>query len=49
MYISFLKIIKYFHINNNLDNKYNKYKHRINLLNLITSYEKFHFNINLNV
>ena len=47
MYI--LKIIKYFHINNNLDNKYNKYKYKINLLNLIISYKKFHCNINLNI
>ena len=42
----FFKIIKYFHINNNLDNKYNKYKYKINLLFHI---KKFHFNINLNI
>ena len=44
MYINFSKIIKYFHVNNNLDNKRNKYKYKINLLNLIISYKKFHIN-----
>ena len=43
--INFFKIIKYFHEINSLDNKY---KYDTNLLNLITSYKIFHFNINLN-